>query len=695
MTRALRNCCGVLVLSLLPALADAGTEPHGEILWDTFGVPHVFARNEAGLFYGFGWAQAQNHGNVILHLFGEARGRAAEYWGEQFEESDNWVVTNGIYERAQEWYKQQTPQFRADLDAFAKGINDYAAQHPDSIGADVKIVLPLTGADIIAHAHRLMNFVYIASPQRVLGGPIPSSAGGSNAWAVAPDKSSSGHAMLLANPHLPWGAGYFTYFEAQLDAPGIHLYGATQVGLPVLRFCFNDDMGFTNTVNQVPGETRYKLILEGTGYKFDGKVMPFETSEHTISTRHGDGSMTRKTIVVRKTVHGPVFTAKDGTLVALRVAGLDRPGMLKQYWDMALAKNFDEFQTVLKRVQVPMFNIVYADRAGHIMYLYNGIAPKHEEGDAAYWSALVAGDTSKTLWSKILSYEELPKVIDPPSHFVQNCNDTPWGSTYPRVIDPKSYASYIAPVTPMSLRAQQSTRLLLSKSKISFEDFQALKLTTRSLLADRVMPDLLEAVAKSDLADAKSAAEILKSWDHNYEASSKGALLFETWAVKLMGTGFTSMANFAVPWSIDNPIETPRGLKDPAAAAKMLATAYQEAKEKYGAADRPLGDVSRFHLGNINVPGNGGFGNTGIFRTITWSPMKNGERTPLHGETWVSMIEFSTPLKAKGLMSYGNATQPGSKHRSDQLEYLSRRELRILWRTRSEVEHHQEDKVSF
>ena len=71
MKRAPRHFCVVLILLLLPALANAGTEPHGEILWDTFGVPHVFARNEAGLFYGFGWAQAPNHGNVILHLYGE------------------------------------------------------------------------------------------------------------------------------------------------------------------------------------------------------------------------------------------------------------------------------------------------------------------------------------------------------------------------------------------------------------------------------------------------------------------------------------------------------------------------------------------------------------------------------------------------------------------------------------------------
>src|ERR1039457_6571508 len=96
---------------------------------------------------------------------------------------------------------------------------------------------------------------------------------------------------------------------------------------------------------------------------------------------------------------------------------------------MGLARNFAEFEGALKKVQVPMFNIVYADRQGHIEYLFNGIVPRHKEGDAAYWTGLVPGDTSGTLWDEIHSYDDLPKVIDPPTGFVQNTNDTDRKST--------------------------------------------------------------------------------------------------------------------------------------------------------------------------------------------------------------------------------------------------------------------------
>jgi acyl-homoserine-lactone acylase len=140
----------------------------GEIVWDSFGVPHVYAKTEAGMFYGFGYAQAQSHGNLLLHLYGEARARAAEYWGESFEAQDRWLVANDVPVRAARWYQQQTPQFRADLDAFAAGIDAYAQAHRDRLDPSVLRVLPIRGVDVMAHAHRLMNYVYIAPEQGVM-----------------------------------------------------------------------------------------------------------------------------------------------------------------------------------------------------------------------------------------------------------------------------------------------------------------------------------------------------------------------------------------------------------------------------------------------------------------------------------------------------------------------------------------------
>jgi len=362
---------------------------------------------------------------------------------------------------------------------------------------------------------------------------------------------------------------------------------------------------------------------------------------------------------------------------------------------MGKARDWATFEKALRRMQVVMFNIIYADRAGHILYLDNGLLPKHASGDLKYWSAPVPGDTSATLWKDVHSYDDMPKLFDPATGFVQNANDPPWLATWPRALDPRAFPAYVAPVGPMSQRAQMSVKLMTKTPKISFDDFVSRKLTTTSLMAERMLPDLLAAAAGSNDADVQAATALLKDWDHRFEPDSRAALLFETWAGIFAPRNFTDQSNYAVKWTLDDPLETPRGLKDPAAAVAMLKQAVAKTKQLYGAIDRPYGDVSRFHIGDVSVPANGGFGNTGVFRTITWGPMKNGERTPVHGETWVSMVEFGTPLKAVGLMSYGNSSQPGSKHNSDQLQLLADKKFRSLWIDRADIERHLEEKTAY
>ena len=699
-------------LSLIAAVASpvaaapaAPAVSGGEILWDSFGVPHVYAKTEAGIFYGFGYAQAQAHGNLLLHIYGESRAKAAEYWGPRFEASDRWLIANGQPQRSIAWYKAQTPQFRADLDAFAAGINAYVAAHPDKLDPEVRKVGTITGLDVMAHAHRVMTYLYIASQQRVLASASGGGEGeyapsidendGSNAWAVGPARSASGHAMLLANPHLQWAPSWQTYFEANLTGPGFSAYGATQVGLPVLRFAFTKDVAFTNTVNTILGFTAYRLTPSGDGYLFDGKTLAFRTEHKSYKVLQPDGSLRIVEWDQKFAVQGPVFDVPGGGQIAIKVAGLDRPGALSEYWEMGHAHGWAEMERALRRVQVPMFNIVYADRQGHILYLDNGILPKHPDGDFATWSKPVAGDTSATLWSDIHSYDDLPKVFDPASGFVQNTNDPPWVTSWPQPLQPRDYPAYVSVVGPMSQRSQMSVKLMAEGPRPNFDDFVTRKVTTRSLMADRLLPELVPLAEASADPELKAAGAVLKGWDHRYEADAKGALLFETWAAMFSPKNFTGLANYRETWSPSAPIATPTGLKDPAAALAMLKQAVARTRELYGAVDRPYGDVSRFDLGGTNLPANGGFGNTGVFRTITWGPMTKNERTPVHGETWVSMVEFSTPMKAVGLMSYGNSSQPGSKHSGDQLSFLASKTFRTLWTDRAEVEKHVEETTTF
>lgn len=662
-----------------------------EIRWDSFGVPHIYGDTAADVFYGFGWAQAKSQGDIILRLYGQSRAKGAEYWGAEYEETDRWLLGNDVPQRGRQWYLDQLDDFQKNLNAFADGINDYAKKYPETLDPEVLKVLPVTGVDVVTHAHRLMNFIYVASPSRVIGNRAPPLKAGSNTYAVAPKKSASGHTMLLQNPHLPWATGFFTYYEAHLVGPDFEMYGATQVGLPVIRFAFNQRMGISNTVNRIPGATIYHLKLNGDGYEFDGEVKPFTSVQKTYKVRQSDGSLVSKTLDVRQSVHGAVFERQDGETVALRVAGLDRPGMLQQYFDMLKADSFSAFTAVMERLQVPTFNITYADKEGNIQYLYNGILPKHSQGDLAFWTGLVPGDSSEYVWDEVHSYQDLPKVINPDSGFVQNANDPPWLATYPPTYSYYDFPPYVAVEGPMSFRAQNAVKMMAERGKISFDEFETIKTSTYALMTDRVLDDLIEAAKSSNDERVIQAADLLAGWNRQFDESNQAGILFENWAELFAGqrSGFSDQSNYAVPWQADSPISTPYGLKDPEVAVAMLREAADKTIKTYGRLDPVFGEVSRFIIRDKNVPGHGGYGNLGAFNVITWwDPDGDGIREPRHGETWVSMVEFSTPVKAKGIMTYGNSRQSDSVHYSDQLDLLNKDEYRTLWLQRQEVEAH-------
>jgi len=612
------------------------------------------------------------------------------------------MALNGVRERAEAWLEAQPPAFRADLEAFAAGIDAYGAAHPSALSREARAVLPVSAADVIGHALRLFQYVYLAPPQLADRLPGPSreptepaaEPAGSNGWAIAPARSASGRAMLLMNPHLPWAPDWSTYYEIQLEAPGVDLYGASQVGLPVLRFVFSDYLGFTQTVDEVGGVTLYRLKTAPGGYLFDGKVRAFATEQRSIRVRQSDGSLASQEVVVRSAVQGPVVAQADGAPVAMRVAGLDRPFALLQYWRMETAHDFAGYRRALAMGQVPSFNVIYADRDGHIQYLFNGLVPRKPGRDLAYWKGLAPGDRSDTLWTGYLSYAQLPKVSDPPGGTVQNSNDPPWDAAWPTVLDPQPYANAIA-ASAVSLRMARGVRMLSAHRKISFDELAAMKWSDRSELADRVLPDLDTAVAAYGTDLAKRAMAVLDGWDRQTLAKSRGALLFLDWSERPGAASGYSGAGFAKAYDLAQPLTTPADLADPKAAADALDAAAQDMLSKTGALDTPWGEVMRIRAGGLDLPASGGPGRLGVFDVIDYSPADNGRRAANFGDSFIALVSFDRPARAKVLMTYGNASQPGSPHVADQVPLLARHELREAWRTRAAVLAHLESRDEF
>ena len=665
-----------------------------EILWDTWGIPHIYATNDQDLYYGMGWAQMHSHGDLLMKLYIEARGEGPKYFGESALALTKNLYTFDIPGRGKKTLDLLTEEETMVMEAFVAGINAYAAAHPNHIVENLRSALPITPADVNAHSIRNLFIEFIGNREM---GKAQREQIGSNTWAVSPQRSTSGNALLLANPHLRYD-DLWLFYEAHTITDDTNLYGSTLVGSPTISIAFNEHLGWSHTVNTLDAADLYRLKLDGDGYLLDGKKENFKLNLYNIPVLETDGNIRTEKLLVKSSVHGPIVNMGEKEAIALRIARLDNPGnMLDQWKKMGEATSLEEFQTALAQNDLPMFNVMYADKAGNIFYHFAGYIPERLEGDWDFWSGIVPGDDSKYIWDSYHSYEDLPKLLNPKSGWLQNANDPPYTCTVPAELNPTDYPAYMSPIE-MGFRPQRAANIMLADDKISFEEFETYKHDTKMEMAARLLDDLLALETPETNGLLKEAFTLLKSWDGRTEVDSEGALLFANWHLKMTKGDYETEAFFAEPWSFDNPATTPDGLKDKAAALKALQTAATEIKFGYGKLNVPWGQVNRLSFGEHDVAGNGGYGWLGQFRTVYYQPLgKPGTLESLKnravaGETYVAIIEFGDRPKAKALLTYGNATQKGNPHVGDQLELFSQKKLRPVWYERAEVEANVEKK---
>src|SRR4030095_5977375 len=278
-------------------------------------------------------------------------------------------------------------------------------------------------------------------------------------------------------------------------------------------------------------------------YVLDGAVKPFEVTREVIKIKGKDGAMREEPITIRRTVHGPVVADRNGLTVAMRVAAIDRPKLFEQFWRMGLARNLAEWKDAMRMQQLPLFNTAYADRDGHIGYVYNATLPVHPTDDYRYWQGIVPGDRSDLISSTIVPFDQVPQVFDPPTGWVQNSNDMPWTSVYPMLLDSTKFAPGFAAPMGITQRAQRGIRILSSFTgkKMTFADVKAGKLSTHVETADQFVDDLVTTARKLGSERAQRAADVLEMWDRETEGTSDGMLLFSRFLLEA-GNNFPSIA---------------------------------------------------------------------------------------------------------------------------------------------------------
>ncbi|MBF9059012.1 penicillin acylase family protein [Rhodobacterales bacterium HKCCSP123] len=94
-----------------------------EIVRNTSAVPHVFGETDADVFYGLGFAHAQDRLWQMLMMRRTAQGRLSELFGEPTLQIDDLLRRLDVYQLATESVEALDPETVAVLQAYADGVN--------------------------------------------------------------------------------------------------------------------------------------------------------------------------------------------------------------------------------------------------------------------------------------------------------------------------------------------------------------------------------------------------------------------------------------------------------------------------------------------------------------------------------------------------------------------------------------------
>ncbi len=113
-----------------PAAQRLGVSAPAQIVTDRDGFPHIFARSETDLAYLTGYVQARDRLFQLDTTRRQADGTLAELLGPAAVPGDVMLRTVGLKRAAERSLPLASPEVRAALAAYARGINDYVAANP-------------------------------------------------------------------------------------------------------------------------------------------------------------------------------------------------------------------------------------------------------------------------------------------------------------------------------------------------------------------------------------------------------------------------------------------------------------------------------------------------------------------------------------------------------------------------------------
>ena len=663
---------------LQPSL-DRGQQYQVEIIRDKWGVPHIIGRNSSDTAYGLAFANAEDDFDTIQMVFLAARSKLAAAMGKDMAPIDYAVQLMKVWPTVEDKYDTLSSEIRSICEAYADGLNCYAAKHRDQL--KLQEVWPVTGKDVVAgFAYKMPLFFGLEGQlKRIVGNRVESASSkinqskfehkliGSNFLAVGPQRSGDGAIRVAINSHQPW-TGPAAWYEAHLiSEDGQNIYGGLFPGSPVIFLGHNQHLAWGHTVNSPDLIDVFELEINPQNqnqYRFDNDWKDLEVWKVPIEVKLWKGFRWTFKQEALWSIYGPAIRNEKGVF-ALRYAGIGNIQTVEQWHQMGKAKNLDEFKKAMEIQAIPMFNTGYADKDGNLYYVYNGLLPKRNPNYD--WSGTVSGNTSDTLWQGYLPLEDLPQVENPSSAFIQSCNSSPFKATLdPDNPDPSLYPSYLGIETFMTNRSRRARSLFGSDQSISRQDFFDYKFDKTYDPNSRLIAhiDRFLAETKAENKEQEQALNLIRSWDRSTDLANRSAAM--------------------VTITFRPRSQTGKLRYDQEQFLRQMKEAIEMLQNRHGRIDPTWGEVNRLVRGNVDLPLAGGHD---VLRAI-YGDIKDGRLVGIAGDCFFQIVEWDDngQQTAWVINQFGsNPSQPKSPHYADQAKLFAREEMRTALLTKEQV----------
>ncbi len=338
---------------------------------------------------------------------------------------------------------------------------------------------------------------------------------GSNAWAVAPQRSASGGALLASDPHLEVNRLPALWYEAVLEWDEDWVMGATLPGCPFFAVARNSRLAWG--VTYLKGDTSDYFIEDcrrGPAgqwqYRRGEAWVDFKVREEKILRKGADPELLKVYCNPQGTLDGNPDELGEGLqLLAAWTGDSEGSGRSVQTWlELVERRDVLSAMDLVRECPQPTLCWIFADSEGHIGRQANGLFPRRANGHSGLLPIPAWDDANH--WQGWLPTEILPRVYDPPEGYVASANEDLRGDD----------GAMLVTLPVPDYRKRRIDERLAALPQATLEDMQELQYDVISLQAR----DLL-AVFLPELPDGEIKSR-LAAWDCNYAPASVEATLF-------------------------------------------------------------------------------------------------------------------------------------------------------------------------